>query len=148
VSERVFVAIGSNVGDRHAHVAHAAARLAELPQTRLVRLSGVIETEPVGGPSQGRYLNAVAELLTSLEPDALLQHLLAIERERGRDRTGEVRFGPRTLDLDLLIHGSRRIRTPGLQVPHPRMAERDFVLLPLAEIAPEVAAAVRGGAIH
>jgi len=148
VSERVFVAIGSNVGDRHAHVRHAATRLAELPQTQLVRLSGVIETEPVGGPSQGRYLNAVAELSTSLEPDALLQHLLAIERERGRNRAQEVRFGPRTLDLDLLIHGSRRIRTPGLQVPHPRMAERDFVLVPLAEIAPEVAAAVRDGAIH
>jgi len=148
VSERVFVAIGSNVGDRHAHVGHAATRLAELPQTQLVRLSGVIETEPVGGPAQGRYLNAVAELSTSLEPDALLQHLLAIERERGRNRAQEVRFGPRTLDLDLLIHGSRRIRTPGLQVPHPRMAERDFVLVPLAEIAPEVAAAVRDGAIH
>ena len=148
-----FVAIGSNLGDRAAHVAHAFAALDRSPGIRVVRRSTVHETAPVGPPGQGPYLNAVAELATSLSPRQLLATLLDIERTRGRDRTAEVRFGPRTLDLDLLawgpaMPGGRTIDAPGLQVPHPRMHERPFVLEPLAEIAPEVAAAARGRGVH
>lgn len=147
-----FVALGSNLGDRAAHLEHALAALAALPSTRVVATSSVRETDPVGPPGQGPYLNAVAELRTALAPRALLAALLAVERERGRDRSREVRFGPRTLDLDLLAWGpatpgGRSIDVPGLQVPHPRMHERRFVLDPLAEIAPEVASRAVGG-IH
>jgi 2-amino-4-hydroxy-6-hydroxymethyldihydropteridine diphosphokinase len=118
----------------------------------VVRRSTVHETDPVGPPGQGPYLNAVAELATSLSARQLLATLLDIERARGRDRAAEVRFGPRTLDLDLLAWGpatpgGRSIDVPGLQVPHPRMHERRFVLDPLAEIAPEVASRAVGG-IH
>lgn len=150
---RAFVAIGSNVGDRGAHVAHAVAAMGAIPGTRVLRVSTVRETDPVGPPGQGPYLNAVAELRTSLAPRALLRALLAVEQARGRDRTAEVRFGPRTLDLDLLcwgpaVPGGGRIHCIGLTVPHPRMHERAFVLEPLMELAPEVAAAARAAGIH
>lgn len=145
---QVFVGIGSNVGDRTAHVAHALAQMAALPQTTVVRCSQVIETAPVGPAGQGPYLNAVAELSTALAPAALLEALLAIERQRGRDRSREVRFGPRTLDLDILLYSDWQIDEPHLRIPHPRMPERPFVLIPLAEIAPSVAARVRTTAIH
>lgn len=145
---QVFVGIGSNVGDRAAHVAHALQQMAALPQTTLVQRSQVIQTEPVGPPGQGPYLNAVAELRTMLAPAVLLDALLAIERQRGRDRTREVRFGPRTLDLDILLYGDWQVDDPHLRIPHPRMPERPFVLVPLAEIAPSVAARVRTTAIH
>jgi 2-amino-4-hydroxy-6-hydroxymethyldihydropteridine diphosphokinase len=109
-----------------------------------LRQSSIHETAPVGPPGQGPYLNAVAEISTDLSPHALLGALLHIESERGRDRTREVRFGPRTLDLDMLIWDASlprfaRIDAPGLTVPHPRMHERSFVLLPLAELDPEIA---------
>jgi len=142
---RAFVALGSNLGDRAAHVAAARAAMGALPSTRLVRSSTVIETAPVGPPGQGPYLNAVDELETSLSPRALLSALLGIEQSCGRDRTRETRFGARTLDLDLLGYGDAlpggpmRINAPGLIVPHPRMHERSFVLIPLREIAPAVA---------
>lgn len=150
---RAFVAIGSNVGDRESHVAHAVAAMGEIAGTRVVRVSSVRETDPVGPPGQGPYLNAVAELRTTLAPRALLRALLAVEQSRGRDRSSEVRFGPRTLDLDLLCWGSAEpggasVDGPGLSVPHPRMHERTFVLEPLAELAPEVAAAARAAGIH
>lgn len=150
---RAFVAIGSNVGDRAAHVAHAVAAMGAIEGTSLVRVSSVRETDPVGPPGQGPYLNAVAELRTALAPRALLRSLLAVEQSRGRDRSSEVRFGPRTLDLDLLCWGPAEpggasIDCPGLAVPHPRMHERAFVLEPLAELAPEVAAAARAAGIH
>jgi 2-amino-4-hydroxy-6-hydroxymethyldihydropteridine diphosphokinase len=139
-----FVALGSNLGDRAAHLEHALAALAALPSTRVVATSSVRETDPVGPPGQGPYLNAVAELRTAL---------LAVERERGRDRSREVRFGPRTLDLDLLcwgtaVPGGDRLDAPGLTVPHPRMHERAFVLEPLAELAPALAASARATGIH
>ncbi len=142
---RAFVAVGSNVGDRAAHVGHAFDALGRIERTRVVARSPVIETDPVGPPGQGPYLNAVAEVRTSLAPRALLDALLAVERERGRDRAREVRFGPRTLDLDLLAWGdaepggTARIEADGITVPHPRMGERPFVLVPLAAIAPELA---------
>lgn len=149
-----FVAVGSNVGDRASHVAFAFAALDAAPGVRLVRRSTLHETDPVGPPGQGPYLNAVVELATSLSPLQLLATLLDIERARGRDRSREVRFGPRTLDLDLLAWGAARpggafIDAPGLTVPHPRMHERPFVLVPLAEVAPDLAAAAAAGAgIH
>lgn len=144
-----FVAVGSNVGDRASHVAFAFAALDAAPGVRLVRRSTIHETDPVGPPGQGPYLNAAVELATSLSPRQLLATLLDIERTRGRDRAQEVRFGPRTLDLDLLAWGPARpgggrIDAPGLTVPHPRMHERAFVLEPLAEIAPDVVAAATG----
>src|SRR5688572_16504734 len=134
---RAWIALGSNVGDRRAHLERALAGLARTPSTRVVRSSSWIETDPVGGPAgQGPYLNGVAELETELGPRELLERLLALEREAGRVRT--VEGAPRTLDLDLLLHGESRIDEPGLIVPHPRMEQRIFVLAPLAELAPDL----------
>jgi 2-amino-4-hydroxy-6-hydroxymethyldihydropteridine diphosphokinase len=127
-----YVALGSNLGDREA----AIRRAAELIGAR--RLSTIRETEPWGYADQPRFLNAVAEVETELGPRALLERLLAVERELGRERTGP-RYGPRTIDLDLLVHGDATVSEPGLEVPHPRLAERLFVLEPLAELAPALA---------
>lgn len=136
--ERVFVALGSNLGDRRAQLAAALAALRATAGVRVLAVSDWVETAPVGGPpGQGPYLNGVVELETTLEPRALLQRLLQIERVAGRVRAEGVRDGPRTLDLDLLLHGERRIDEPDLTVPHPRMEERVFVLQPLAQLAPE-----------
>jgi 2-amino-4-hydroxy-6-hydroxymethyldihydropteridine diphosphokinase len=149
----VFVAIGSNMGDRSAHMDHAFRALASTAGVQLIRQSSVHETAPVGPPGQGPYLNAVAEINTDLSPHALLATLLHIESQRGRDRTREVRFGPRTLDLDMLIWdaslpGFARIDAPGLTVPHPRMHDRPFVLLPLAELDPEIARRAAVSPVH
>lgn len=132
-----FIAIGSNLGDRHAHIGAAVEALAKLPGTELLRVSTIIETEPVGPPGQDRYLNGAVHVRTTLSPRELLRHLLRIELERGRDRASSPRWGSRTLDLDLLLFGDRIIDEPGLTVPHPRLRERPFVLGPLAEIAPD-----------
>jgi 2-amino-4-hydroxy-6-hydroxymethyldihydropteridine diphosphokinase len=129
-----YVAIGTNLGDRAAHLALARRRLSALPQSELVAVSPVFETDPVGPPPQGPYLNAVAHLRTRLAPRALLAALLAIEREAGRVRGA--RDAARTLDLDLLLHGERVVDEPGLVLPHPRLAGRAFVLEPLAALAP------------
>ncbi len=134
-----FVGLGSNLGARERLLASAVEGLAELPSTRLVRVSNWIETAPEGGPSgQGPYLNGAAELATELAPRALLERLLALERQAGRVRVPGVANGPRTLDLDLLLHGSARLSEPGLVVPHPCLEDRLFVLRPLAELAPEL----------
>jgi 2-amino-4-hydroxy-6-hydroxymethyldihydropteridine diphosphokinase len=130
---RCFVALGSNLGDREETLRRALERLAATPGIALVAVSRPFETEPVG-PAQPAYLNAAVELETALPARELLARLLAIEREAGRARGAE-RFGPRTLDLDLLLYGDETIDEPGLVVPHPRLAERAFVLEPLAEIA-------------
>ncbi len=127
-----YVAIGSNLGDRDAHVATAWSELDALPGTVLRRRSRIYETAPVGPGPQEPYLNAVAELDTTLSARALLDALLAIEARAGRVRRG--RWGPRTLDLDLLLYGDEAIDEPDLSVPHPRMIERAFVLVPLAEL--------------
>jgi 2-amino-4-hydroxy-6-hydroxymethyldihydropteridine diphosphokinase len=134
VSEDAYVSIGTNLGDRDAHLALALRRLAELPETELVAVSPVFETDPVGPPPQGPFLNAAAKLRTALSPRALLAALLAIEQEAGRVRS--VRNAARSLDLDLLLHGDRVLDEPGLTLPHPRLAERPFVLEPLAALAP------------
>jgi 2-amino-4-hydroxy-6-hydroxymethyldihydropteridine diphosphokinase len=131
VRRRAFVALGSNLGDRWANL---RTGLAQLPD--VVAVSRVYETEPVGGPpGQGRYLNMVAELRTSAAPLELLAAAHRAEALAGRART--VRWGPRTLDVDILLIGALDIDVPGLQVPHPRMWERGFVLVPLADVAPE-----------
>jgi 2-amino-4-hydroxy-6-hydroxymethyldihydropteridine diphosphokinase len=128
-----YIGLGSNLGDREGTMRAAAARLEELGR---VRLSSVRETEPVGMVDQPRFLNAVAELDTELGARELLERLLATERELGRERRPGDRWGPRTIDLDLLLYGNETIDEPGLQVPHPRLAERRFVLEPLAELDP------------
>lgn len=130
--------IGSNVGDRAAHLASARAAMASTPGWVLVRSSAVHETEPVGVAEQPPFLNQVVELRTNAEPREVLDRLLQIEATRGRRRSAERRWGPRTLDLDLLLFGDRVIDEPGLRVPHPRLAARAFVLAPLCELAAEL----------
>jgi 2-amino-4-hydroxy-6-hydroxymethyldihydropteridine diphosphokinase len=132
-----YVALGSNLGDRSAHLVAAVAALGASAGVEVVAVSSSVETDPVGPPPQGRYLNAAACLRTDLAPRDLLERLHAIERSRGRTR-GPVRNTARTLDLDLLLYGDRRIDEPGLTVPHPRLHERSFVLGPLSEIAAEI----------
>ena len=129
----IYIALGSNLGDRMAHIRTALTELAEEGDIRVLRCSSLHETEPVGGPAgQRRFLNAAAELATELPPQTLLGRMLAIEARHGRVRT--VRNGARTLDLDLLLYRDCRVDEPDLTVPHPRMWERAFVVQPLAEI--------------
>jgi 2-amino-4-hydroxy-6-hydroxymethyldihydropteridine diphosphokinase len=132
-----WIALGSNLGDRQAHLAAAIRALGESDGVRVVAVSAVYETDPVGPGPQGPYLNAALQLRTTLAPRALLDRLLAIEAEAGRVRS-DVRDTARTLDLDLLLYGERQISEPGLEVPHPRLHERPFVLEPLRELAAEV----------
>jgi 2-amino-4-hydroxy-6-hydroxymethyldihydropteridine diphosphokinase len=131
-----FVALGSNLGDRAANLARARAALDGGP-LKLAAQSSVYETEPWGPVAQGPYLNQVVRGTTSLAPRALLSALFAIETKLGRDRRQEVRFGPRVIDLDVLLYGDLAITEPDLEIPHPRLLERAFVLVPLAEIAPD-----------
>ncbi len=133
-AERVYVALGSNVGDRAAHLAYARARLAALPGTRLLDQSRVEETAPLGPVPQGAYLNQMVLLDTRLEPAELLVRLHAIESERGRERQPAVRWGPRTLDLDIVRFGDRVMREPTLVVPHPELPNRPFWQRELAEL--------------
>jgi 2-amino-4-hydroxy-6-hydroxymethyldihydropteridine diphosphokinase len=132
-----YIALGSNLGDRERHLAAGFSGLRALRGVRDVVASRVYETDPVGPGEQRPYLNAVARVRTRLPPRALLDALLAIERSEGRER-GAVRNGPRTLDLDLLVYGEREIDEPGLVVPHPRIAQRAFVLEPLCDLAPDL----------
>jgi 2-amino-4-hydroxy-6-hydroxymethyldihydropteridine diphosphokinase len=132
---RAFVGVGTNLGDRWGRLALAARELRGAPGLSLVRASRVWETEPLG-PPQPRYLNAVLELETGLAPEALLAALQRVERAGGRRRGA--RWGARTLDLDLLLHGEAVVRTAALTVPHPGLVSRRFVLAPLAELAPEL----------
>ena len=134
---QAFVSLGSNLGDREAALCGAVAALRATRGVQDVVVSPVYETDPIGPGEQGPYLNAVARLETTLAPEALLARLLAIERVAGRER-GPERNAPRTLDLDLLLYGDHCIETPDLQVPHPRMCERPFVLEPLRDLAPEL----------
>jgi 2-amino-4-hydroxy-6-hydroxymethyldihydropteridine diphosphokinase len=131
-----YVSAGTNLGDRAAHLRHAVRSLGALPETSVAALSPIFETDPVGPPPQGPYLNAALRVATALAPRALLDALLAIERAAGRERGA--RNAARTLDLDLLLYGDLVIDEPGLVVPHPRLAERPFVLAPLAALAPDL----------
>ena len=130
--ERVYVALGSNLGDRGAHLARARERLAELPGTRLVAASAIEETAPLGPVRQGPFLNQMVLLETTLEPEQLLEQCRVIEREAGRVR--RERWGPRTLDLDIVRFGDRVVTTPALIVPHPELPNRDFWARELAEL--------------
>ncbi len=132
-----YVALGSNVDDPRTQVERAFAAIAGLPQTRLVLRSSLYSSRPLGPVAQPDFVNAVAGLLTALEPDALLAALKDLEVRLGRARP-VVRWGPRRIDLDLLVHGASRSASDELQLPHPGIAERAFVLAPLAEIAPDL----------
>ncbi len=133
--ERVYIGLGSNLADPQRQLRGALQALAELPQSRLVTVSSLYASDPLGPADQPRYVNAVAALDTDLAPLALLDALQRIELAQGRERKAE-RWGPRTLDLDILLFGERLIDEPRLQVPHYHMQARAFVLYPLAEIAP------------
>jgi 2-amino-4-hydroxy-6-hydroxymethyldihydropteridine diphosphokinase len=135
MTSRVAIGLGSNVGDRSENLQGAVAGLARLGS--VVAVSSLYETAPIGGPKQGPYLNAAALLETGLAPGELLEELLAIERRHGRER--RVRWGPRTLDLDLLLYGDETVDEDGLSVPHPELTRRRFVLEPLLEIWPDAA---------
>ena len=136
-THRAFIAIGANLGDREATI---CAALDALPG--VVAVSALRETDPVGVVEQPSFLNGAAALEVALAPRALLETLLAVERELGRER-GE-RWGPRTIDLDLLLYGDETIDEPGLTVPHPRLHERRFALEPLLDLDPELAIPGRG----
>ena len=130
------IGLGANLGQPRATLAAAAAALAELPGTRLLALSRLYRTPAWGRLDQPDFVNAAALLRTTLAPLDLLEALLRIEREAGRERGPDSRWGPRVLDLDLLLYGGQVVDLPGLRVPHPHLHERAFALVPLAEIAP------------
>lgn len=135
---RAYVALGANLGDREATIRAALADLDAAPGVRVAAVSILRETEPVGYLEQPPFLNGAAALETTLEPRALLELLLEVERRHGRAREGVPAQGPRTLDLDLLLYGSVTIDEPGLSVPHPRLHERAFVLEPLSDLDPSL----------
>ena len=134
---RAYIGLGGNLGDRRSYLDRAIRLLEREPGIEVVATSRVRETEPVGYAEQPPFLNAAVAVETELGPRELLDRLLAVERELGRERTGP-RFGPRTIDLDLLLYGDETIDEPGLVVPHPRLAERRFVLEPLADLDPDL----------
>ena len=139
-SELVYFGLGSNVGDRRQNLDKALDYLRQ--RLRVAELSSVYDTEPVGNTEQPRFLNMVCGVYTTLEPQALLILVKSIERKMGRQpgRTND----PRTIDIDILFYGDKVIKTPDLVIPHPRLAERAFVLVPLAEIAPDLVHPVNG----
>lgn len=131
-----YLGLGSNLGDRATQIRVACESVGAHPQIAVERLSALYETAPVGITDQPLFLNAAAMVRTSLPPEALLDILLAVEMRMGRERN--LRWGPRVIDIDLLVYGQSRIDSPRLVVPHPRLFERAFALIPLAEIAPEL----------
>ena len=133
-----YIGLGSNLGDREATLREGLRRLGALDGIEVAAVSTFRETDPVGKLDQPRFLNAAAALETDLPPRELLACLLEVERALGRDRGAEERWGPRTIDLDLLLYGDETIAEPGLEVPHPRLAERAFVLEPLLELDPSL----------
>jgi 2-amino-4-hydroxy-6-hydroxymethyldihydropteridine diphosphokinase len=133
-----YVGLGGNLGERRSYLERAVELLGRQPGIRVLRVSPFRETDPVGYLDQPRFLNGAVAIETYLPPRELLERLLAVERALGRERTGP-RFGPRTIDLDLLLYGDETINEPGLVVPHPRLAERRFVLEPLADLDPQLA---------
>ena len=134
---RVHIGIGSNLGDRRANTAEAIERVAQLPGTRVVRASSLYESEPLGD-AKTWFVNSVIEIESELAPDALLKQLLAIEEAMGRKRVKGKRWGSRIIDLDILLFDQDVIDKRHLKIPHPEMHKRRFVLLPLAELAPQV----------
>jgi 2-amino-4-hydroxy-6-hydroxymethyldihydropteridine diphosphokinase len=147
VETDVYIALGSNLGDRELNLLRAVAEVGRLPQSRVTALSSFYETSPVGLTNQGRFFNAVLRLSTGLDPVSLLAHLLQIENETFL-RTRTVHLGPRSMDLDLLLYGEMVINETSLVVPHPRLTERRFVLQPLCEIAPDLLHPLTGKTIR
>ena len=141
---RVFVGLGSNLGDRESTLRAAVGRLRAMRETEVRQVSTFRNTEPVGFVDQPRFLNGAVELETTLSARMLLGALLELERSFGRDRTTVRPQGPRTLDLDLLLYGDETISEQGLEIPHPRLHERKFVLEPLAELDPDLEVPGRG----
>ena len=139
---RAFIGLGANLGEPEAQVRRAIAALGTFPRSRLLAASSLYRSAPVGVGEQPDFINAVAEVETALGARALLEELLTAEARFGRERPTP--GAPRTLDLDLLLYGDQVIAAPGLVVPHPRMHERAFVLMPLAEIAPDVSIPRKG----
>ncbi len=140
--QTVFIGVGSNVGNREENIEQAIHLLDLDPAIEIIAVSSLIETDPVGGPPQGKYINGVLRIKTTYQPYPLLRKLQGIERQLGRIR-GEP-CGPRTIDLDILLYGTERVDEEDLQIPHPRMHERAFVLEPLFEIAPELRSEIKG----
>jgi 2-amino-4-hydroxy-6-hydroxymethyldihydropteridine diphosphokinase len=140
---RAYVGLGANLGDREAMLRSALEQLRAEPDVRVTAVSTFMDTAPVGIVDQPRFLNAAAAIETDLGARGLLDRLLGIERRLGRTRAGP-RFGPRTIDLDLLLYGDEQVDEPGLQVPHPRLHERLFALEPLAELEPDLVVPGRG----
>lgn len=131
---KAFIGLGSNLGDREANIRQALQQLEQLPETTIVRGSSLYDTEPVGVPDQPNFLNGVVQIETHLAPRQLLWNLMLIERRLGRVRTQH--WGPRVIDLDLLLYGDEVLEEPDLQIPHPLMTQRSFVMVPLVEIEP------------
>ena len=144
---RVFLGVGSNEGDRLHAISEAIRLLGATERIRVTQMATILETEPVGGPSQGPYLNTVVELDTTLSPRELLNVLQQIERRLGRRPSSE-RWAPRPMDLDILLYDERTIQEPDLAIPHPRMHERRFVLEPLAQLAPDTVHPILKRSIH
>jgi 2-amino-4-hydroxy-6-hydroxymethyldihydropteridine diphosphokinase len=132
-----YLGIGSNLGDRSRNIRLAIKKINALKKTKVIKVSKIIETLPIGGPGrQNKFLNAVLKISTGISAIRLLEKLKAIEKELGRKKI--VRFGPRTIDLDILLFNDKKINRKDLIVPHPRIKERPFVLLPLKQIAPRI----------
>lgn len=134
---RVFLGVGTNEGDRLDNISRAAQALAASGAVRLIQMATITETEPVGGPDQPNFLNTVVEVETAVSPHALLQQLQRLERSLGRVPSPQ-RWGPRVIDLDILLYDDRSINEPHLAIPHPQMHLRRFVLEPLAQLAPDL----------
>ncbi len=141
---RAFVGLGANIGDPRRQIEAAIQEIKKLPETRFISVSSLYRSAPLGFADQPDFLNAVVQLDTSLPPEALLAHLQEFEARHGRERPFP--GAPRTLDLDLLLHGEQVLATPGLTLPHPRMHERAFVLLPLLELDAAISVPGRGPA--
>ena len=135
---RAYIGIGSNLNDPVNQVRQAFLALSNIPDTKLLVQSALYSNPPMGPQDQPNYVNAVAELDTALSPQALLVQLLEVELQAGRDRTKAIHWGPRVLDLDLLVYSDRIVSEANLKVPHPGIAHRSFVLLPLFDIAPQL----------
>lgn len=143
---RVFIGLGANVGEREINIRRALSLIEQGGACEIVRVSGLIETDPVGGPpGQPAYLNGAAEVETDLAPQELLSALADVERRVGR--VERERWGPREIDLDILLYDDLVVRSENLEIPHPRMLDREFVLRPLCEIAPEVTHPISGQSI-
>lgn len=131
-----YLGLGANLGDRQGAIAQALKELGVLPTITVTAVSSLYQTAPVGVLDQPDFLNAVAEVQTTLAPRPLLAQILQVEQQLGRVRT--VRWGPRTIDIDILVFGEKQMEEPDLTIPHPRLAERAFALVPLAEVAPNL----------